>query len=590
MKKLTLVWVLCLVFYIFSFAKTDEVVVFLKEGHVSAQSLSKNYSVKKYHKNRLVIKVPDGLTVEEFIQQLSEESFVSYVLPNYKIKKLLIPNDPYYPQQWYLHSVNVEGAWDITTGSGEVYVAVLDTGIDIHHPDLAGNVWRNDGEFLNVDADNNGIDDGCENSKDDDGNGYVDDCYGFNAVAGKGSAVDDDGHGTHVSGIIGAVGNNQEGIAGINWNVKIVPCKFLDSQGFGDTDTLISCLEYVKTLKSSGVNIVVVNASYGYEAPATELYVDCNQYPLTEKCLMQSISAMFITASGNGGFDFIGDNNDSQVFLPCNFSTILDNVVCVGAVNSKNEKSSFSNYGYHTVNLFAPGGELVESNTCVPEEEILSTFLNGDYACAIGTSQAAPVVSGAVALLMSYLPTLTIPQIKDRLRTTGKNLPSLFGYAESCSIVDVGNLLENTPSPKICLDKPVTLTNGQYAITVEERTFSLEIKNSGSSSLLISKIEFPQSVIVEQDSCSGASLNTFESCNIQLYYPGSSSYTDDLYIYSNDPNYSNLAVTLSFNVTTEQIYTVPEDDEGSGCGGFSVLFLMPIFGVVFFRRRFVKSL
>ncbi len=159
--------------------------------------------------------------------------------PNY-------PNDPYCEYQWGLHNtgdlsgiedadIDAPEAWDITTGSNEVVVAVIDTGVDYTHEDLAANMWRNPGEIPN-------------NNRDDDGNGYVDDIYGIDIYNNDSDPKDDHFHGTHVAGIIGAVGNNGKGIVGVNWQVKIMALKFLSSEGEGTVDDAIECFEYVANI------------------------------------------------------------------------------------------------------------------------------------------------------------------------------------------------------------------------------------------------------------------------------------------------------------------------------------------------------
>ena len=146
--------------------------------------------------------------------------------------------------------IDAPEAWDITTGSNDVVVAVIDTGVDYNHQDLAANIFQN-----TADCNNNGVD--------DDGNGHIDDCHGIDAVNGDSDPMDDHGHGTHVAGIIGAVGNNGIGVAGVAWNVKILPCKFLDATGSGFLSDAIACLDYVAAMKDRGVNIVATNNSWG---------------------------------------------------------------------------------------------------------------------------------------------------------------------------------------------------------------------------------------------------------------------------------------------------------------------------------------
>ncbi len=627
----------------------DEVIVYFKDG-VSSQSIS-GLSIKKINGKKAVIKLPKNKDMKEFLKDLKKRSDILYAVPNYIIKKQLVPNDPMYKDQWYLKKINIENAWDISTGSSTVYVAVLDTGVDYNHEDLKDNIWLNQGETIGVDSNNNGLDDGCENDVDDDNNGYIDDCYGFNAVAGKGSALDDDGHGTHVSGEIGAIGNNNVGIAGINWNVKIVPCKFLDSNGYGDLNDLLECLKYVKTLKDNGLNIVAVNASYGYNGTSQELNIDCNQVPDAEKCLMQSIDALFTVASGNGGSDLKGDDNDKYIFLPCNYSTVLNNVICVGSTNSNDEKSSFSNYGAKTVNIFAPGGEIngikssilsswLKTNNNTSKNELstgiiknfsatitegigiipttykftwnlnnfyqrcgidfdndgnidrtinncsISNFTtytyyknnyyaqlivcgtNGDvidtkitqalvepYTSEVGTSQAAPIIAGTIALLKAANPNLTLQDIKNRILTTGDNLLSLTGYSTTCNRVNVYNALIDEESPKICIDKHLVKINNELIYDIsgfsKGNLLSFNIKNTGSRQLIINSVYLSNNIdfLIQNSNCINKVLNPFESCNITIEVLNNNPSEDILNIETNT-KYNILPIKLTSNITT----------------------------------------
>ena len=585
-----------LISFIFSFAKPykDEVIVFYKNGYTS-HSIN-GLSIKKLKENMAVLKIPEGKTVKEIIKKLKKDPSVALVIPNYIIKKQAIPNDPYYQDQWYLKKINMENAWDLSTGSNTVYVAVLDTGVDYNHPDLKNNIWLNSGELICKDLNNNGIDDGCENNVDDDGNGYVDDCYGYNAVLNKGSAVDDDGHGTHVAGIIGAIGNNNQGIAGINWNIKIVPCKFLDASGNGDLGDLLECLQYVKTLKNNGLNIVAVNASYGYEGTPSELNIDCSNpsYSNTEKCLMKSINAIFTVAAGNGGFDLIGDDNDKTIFLPCNYSTNLNNVICVGATNSNDEKSSFSNYGANSVDVFAPGGEITSTSNCNKTEEILSTYKNSQYACEVGTSQAAPIIAGTVALLSSYNTSLSLSDIKNRILTTGDNILSLSGYSKTCNRINISNVLFDEKSPKICIDKHLKKHNNEYIYDIGNidnggsKTITLKIISSGSAPLSIYQTSLSNSdnFRIVKNTCLGKILNFMETCKLTVSISTCGNNSSILTI-KNNSKYPYIYIKLQGNF----ISTCSNSGKG-GCSFSSNTGLnfwwFGVIAFIIFRRKFYK--
>ena len=217
-----------------------------------------------------VVKLPRNVTVEEAIDLYHQDPDVLYAEPNYILhltanaEITATPDDPSFGSLWGLTKINAPSAWNITTGSSQVVVAVIDTGIDYTHPDLAANMFRN-----TADCNNNGID--------DDGNGYIDDCFGIDVANGDSDPMDDHYHGTHVAGTIGAVGNNGTGVVGVNWNVKLLACKFFDANGSATTDGAIECLEYIKDLKARGVNIVASNNSWGGDENSQALYDAINE-------------------------------------------------------------------------------------------------------------------------------------------------------------------------------------------------------------------------------------------------------------------------------------------------------------------------
>lgn len=307
---------------------------------------------------------------------LAREPGVEYVEPNFVVTAHATPNDPFFPRQWSLNNTGQLGgtstvnpdigaatAWDITTGSSNVVVAVIDSGVDYTHEDLSANIFVNATECAG-------------DGKDNDGNGYVNDCHGINAITGSGDPMDDLFHGTHVSGILGAVGNNAVGISGVSWAVTILPCKFLDSNGNGTTADAITCLDYVASMKDRGVNIVASNNSWG--APGFS-------QALADAIVAQrQRGILFVTSAGNDSSD-----NDQVPVYPCSYD--LSNVICVGS--AYDGMSFFSNYGYGTVHLAAPG------------DAIYSTVPKNGYDSYDGTSMAAPHVTGTLALLAAQDPT-----------------------------------------------------------------------------------------------------------------------------------------------------------------------------------------
>ena len=320
-----------------------------------------------------VIKLGRNVSVADAIELYQQDPDVLYAEPNYLLhltataKLTATPNDPSFGSLWGMTKISAPSAWNITTGSSQAVVAVIDTGIDYTHPDLAANMFRN-----TADCNNNGID--------EDGNGYIDDCFGIDVANGDSDPMDDHYHGTHVAGTIGAVGNNGIGVVGVNWNVKLLACKFFDASGSATTEGAIECLEYIKDLKTRAVNpvnIVASNNSWGGDEKSQALSDAIDE--------QRQAGILFISGAGNGNAFGIGQNNDTTPFYPCNF--FLANIICVAATRSNDGKAGFSNYGRRTVHVGAPG------------QGILSTVPGGGYASLDGTSMATPHVAGLAALL-----------------------------------------------------------------------------------------------------------------------------------------------------------------------------------------------
>jgi len=305
------------------------------------------------------------------------------------LRPAAISSDPGTTSQWALDAISATRAWDVTTGSRNVVVAVVDSGIDLNHPDLKANLWTNPGEIPG-----NGID--------DDHNGFVDDVHGWNFVANDGNVQDGYGHGTHVAGIIGAVGNNGVGVTGINWNVSIMPLKFQDDHGVGYTGDAIKAVQYATMMRRDyGVNVVVINASWGGGTGYSSLL---------ETAIRDAGSAgiTFVAAAGNSG-----TNNDVSTRYPSGYD--LPNVIAVGACDSTGSLAGFSDYGATSVDLAAPG------------TSIYSTLPGGQYGWLAGTSQAAPQVSGTVALLAAAKPGISVAEVRTAILGSVDHLPALVG-------------------------------------------------------------------------------------------------------------------------------------------------------------------
>jgi subtilisin family serine protease len=277
------------------------------------------------------VKLPKGAKVHEEIINYLKHPDVEYAEPLYIYKLFATPNDPYYTSGslWGLDKIQSSLAWNISTGSNSIVVAVVDTGVAYEHPDLNANIWRNPGEIPD-----NGID--------DDGNGYVDDVYGWDFGESDNDPSDYYGHGTHVAGTIGAVGNNGTAVVGVNWNVQVMALRCMQ----GTVGGIVNTPEAIIYAADNGAR--VINASWG-GPPYSQAIYDAISYANTNDVL-------FVAAAGNES-----NNNDSNPRYPANYN--LPNIISVAATTSSDQLASFSNYGASTVDVAAPG------------EDIWSTYL-----------------------------------------------------------------------------------------------------------------------------------------------------------------------------------------------------------------------
>ena len=350
---------------------------------------------KAFKRNLDVVTLGKNISVVEAIDIYKQDPDVLYAEPNYLLhltakpsgngqpSLTATPNDPSYGSLWGLTKINAPGAWNITTGSNNAVVVVIDTGIDYTHPDLAANM------FENTDCNNDGT--------------HNDPCFGIDVANGDNDPIDDHYHGTHVAGTIGAVGNNGIGVVGVNWQVKLHACKFFDANGSATTEGAIECLDYVKALKARGINVVATNNSWGGPENSQALYDAIDE--------QRQAGILFVSGAGNGNFLGIGQNNDTTPFYPCNF--FLANMICVAATKSNDGKAGFSNYGRHTVHVGAPG------------QGILSTLPGGSYGNLDGTSMATPHVAGLAALVYAQDPSRDWRAIKNLILAGGDTKSSM---------------------------------------------------------------------------------------------------------------------------------------------------------------------
>jgi subtilisin family serine protease len=357
----------------------------------------------------------DAATVAGEYQKLAE---VEYAEPNFEIEldeaeaplEPILPHDPQFNDQWALANSGQRGgkqgadisatvAWATTTGSDKVVVAVLDSGVDYTHEDLIQNMWMRPADMAPYQ---------------DNELGTIDDEHGFNAIDSASDPMDDNGHGTHCAGIIGAEGENNLGIAGVNWKVRIMPLKFLNSGGFGSTKDAIEAINYVIDRKKAGVNVRIISASWGSTQRSRALG------DVIRKAYENDI--LFIAAAGNAS-----TNNDRTPHYPSSYP----NVLSVAALDRHDELAKFSNYGVKSVAIAAPG------------VDILSTWLGNAYEEKSGTSMATPVVSGVAALILAEHPRMSVDDLKKKLLASTDPIVALKGKTVTGGRINAAKALQN---------------------------------------------------------------------------------------------------------------------------------------------------
>ncbi len=372
------------------------------------------------------------------LSALQNRSDVAMASPDFKVHLNATPNDPSYASQWALENgadadIDASQAWNYGTSSN-VVVAVIDTGVDYNHVDLVSNIWTNSREVAG-----NGID--------DDRNGYVDDLRGWNFVANNNNPMDDNGHGTHVAGTIGAVGNNGIGVSGIAWSAKIMALKFMDASGSGDLSDAVAAIDYARV---NGAKII--NASWGSGDFSSVLQSAISRF--------QSVGGIFVAAAGNESA-----NNAQVASYPANYA--LSNVISVAASSSNDTLASFSNYGTN-VDIAAPG------------VSILSTVPGNRYDRYSGTSMATPHVAGAFALLWGQNPNLTATQLMSLVTTNtdpvlkDRTIHGRLNVGKAAAAA-AGNTTTDTTNPYVTA---ATWNQSASGVSSVDVTFSEAVKAS----------------------------------------------------------------------------------------------------------------
>lgn len=313
--------------------------------------------------------------VTNAVAKLSSSPYIVYAEPDYIEEMHIISNDPLYNQLWGIQKINAPLAWDYTTGDSSISVGVIDTGIDQNHPDIRENMWTTwNGRLI----------------------------YGWNFADNSSDSMDLDGHGSHVAGTIGAVGNNRIGITGVCWQVRVAALKF----GL-DVASAIAAIDFANYYKIS-----ILNASWGGRAYSQALKDAIDQY-----------DGLFIASAGNDG-----TNNDVDPMYPASYD--CKNIISVAAVDPYDTLARFSNYGLKTVDIAAPG------------TNILSLDLAGEYSSLNGTSMAAPHVAGAAALLKSSMPNISTITLKRIILSSAMENPELKGKILTGGILDMETMFK----------------------------------------------------------------------------------------------------------------------------------------------------
>jgi len=348
------------------------------------------------------------------IQSLSQRPDVQHVEPNYVLTRQKLPGESL-ASLWGLTRINAPAAWDKTTGSRSIVIGVIDSGADYNHTDLRANIWTSTFTFTA------NLPDGTVTC--------TAGAHGYNAIANTCDPMDDQNHGTHVAGIIGAEANNM-GVVGTNWFTTILPIKFLDASGSGFTSDAVEAITFARELKKLGVNLRVLSNSWGGGSYSQALY--------DEISLAGSEGMLFVVAAGNAG-----SNIDTTPFYPAGYN--LSNIIAVTATDSADTLPSWANYGAHTVHMAAPG------------VDILSTIRNDSFATMSGTSMAAPHVAGAAALVLSApgCTNLTVSELKTVLLNGVDLVPSLAGKTVTGGRLNMDKAVSSCGSPA---DFNVTVT------------------------------------------------------------------------------------------------------------------------------------
>ncbi|MBP6217548.1 MAG: S8 family serine peptidase [Oligoflexales bacterium] len=437
------------------------------------------------------------------VQSLSDDNLIEYAEANTILTMYgKTPNDPRYLESYGLHNtganagtagadIHAPEAWDISTGNKSVVVGIIDTGVDYKHPDLADNYWTNQGE--------SGLDtqgrDKKTNGIDDDGNGYIDDWRGWDFVNKDNDPMDDNMHGSHCAGVIGAKGNNGIGTSGVNWDVSYVGLKFLSGQGSGALADAIEAIEYATKM---GFTMTSNSWGGGGFSQALEDAIRA----------ANAKGVLFIAAAGNESAD-----NDKNPDYPASYP--VDNIIAVAATDKNDRLASFSNYGKRTVHVAAPG------------VDILSTVPNNAYKTLSGTSMATPFVSGLAALIKAKFPNYTSARIKEKILRSVDPIPALIQKTITGGRINAYRALDEDVTPPGVVKDISIVEKSSSSLTLswtvsgddtaQGRVHHFEVKISPT---LINSEETWNSASKTEVSAVAGQTNLYKIVNLPLGYKG----------------------------------------------------------------------
>ncbi|MEW6001326.1 MAG: S8 family serine peptidase [Nitrospirota bacterium] len=487
------------------------------------------------------VRLPQGVSVKDAIVQYVSDPNVEYAEPNYvRCVASTVPNDTYFGDQWALLNtgtyasgtagadIKATDAWDITRGNSNIVVAVVDTGIDYKHSDLVGNIWTNPGES------------NCANGIDDDSNGKIDDCKGWNFADNNNDPFDDIGHGTHVAGIIGAVGNNGSGISGVMWNVKLMPLKIFSINRVepggcvgGYVADEISAIQY-----AISKNAKIINASFGQETFCNSEFDAINS--------ANSAGVLFVAAAGNGtDNDGIGKNNDLAPAFPASYN--LPNIISVAATDQNDVRVPFSNFGLNSVHVAAPGIYVLST---IPNDGFQDKDFNA------GTSMAAPHVVGLAGLLCSHYTNFNYSQVRGTILRYVDILPTLSGWIQTGGRINAFRAISSLLMPtnlKATATSPTKISLTWEDNATGEDGYKIERKTAGA--------DFAQIAVL------GPDATIFRDSGLSR----STTYVYRVRVFNSLPNPPGTTIEGNSLFSDEASATTPakKDDDGGG-GGCSI--------------------